>query len=207
VGDERFGTTPTLAMPAAVVAPAPQPAETVVLPRVEVAAPSPSEPGPTPVMPRSDDAVPASIDLVGPTLVLPRVEVEPPPLPPVRTEVPARSGIAIGPGLGVGPTMALPKVDLRPSNPGMPLSSLAGLRPRLADAEAAPGDVLPEGAATLQMEAWSPPADADTAPGPPPSSAAPPTQVMPVAAVPAAPSTEAALTVMMGAVDIEPGRR
>lgn len=206
VGDERFGTTPTLAMPAAVVAPAPQPAETLVLPRVEVA-PPPSEPGPTQVMPRADVAVPASVDPVGPTLVLPRVDVEPPPLPPVRTEVPARSGIGIGPGLGIGPTMALPKVDLRPSNPGTPLSSLAGLRPRLADAEAAPGDVLPEGAATIQMEAWSPPADADAAPGPPPSSTAPPTRVMPVAAVPAAPSTEAAPTVLMGAVDIEPGRR
>jgi eukaryotic-like serine/threonine-protein kinase len=244
LGDERFGMTPTLAMPAARVPPpppTPEPASTLVLPRVDVAPPTP-EPASTLVLPRVDVAPttpePAStlvlprVDVApttpepASTLVLPRVDVAPttpepastlvlpqvdlPALPPVRTEVPAHSGIGIGPGLGIGPTMVLPKVDLRPSNPGTPLSSLAGLRgPRLVDAEAAPGDVLPEGAATIQMEAWSPPVEAPApASGPPPSSAAPPTRVMPVAAVPAAPSSvEAAATVMMGAVDIEPGQR
>jgi hypothetical protein len=147
--------------------------------------------------------------------VLPKVDVAPPePLPPVRTEVPARSGIGIGPGLGIGPTMVLPKVDLRPSNPGTPLSSLPpALRgaPRLADLEpeAAPGDVLPEGAATIQMGAWSPPEE----PGPSPptpvapsSSDAAPTRMVPIAAV--APATgDAAPTVVMGAVDIDPRQR
>ena len=43
-----------------------------------------------------------------------------------------------GPELGIGPIPMLPKVDLRPSNPGVPLSSLPpSLRggPRLADVD------------------------------------------------------------------------
>jgi hypothetical protein len=193
---------------------------------------SPAESASTLVLPRVDAA--AAVESVGPTAVLPRVDVAPPrePLPPIRTEVPARAGFGAVPELGIGPVPMLPKVDLRPSNPGVPLSALPpSLRggPRLADVDPVPaaGDVLPEGAATIQMTAWAPSDEAPTppppssdapptrmlpaafaapAPPPPASKDAPPTRMVAVAVVPAA-SSDAAPTVQMGAVDIDPRRR
>lgn len=214
VGDERFGTTPTVAMPAAQVPPAPaivpEPAATLVLPRVD----GPRQPAETLVLPRVDvPGGPAvlpmvAIDPVGPTLMLPRVDVTPlePTLPPIRTEVPARAGI--------GPTLMLPQVDLRPSTPGTPLSSLppASRGPRFADVDApasAPGDVLPEGASTIQMGAWSPPDEPALAPvappGRPPSSDASPTRMAPMVTV-APVGSEATQTVVIGAAGIDPTR-
>lgn len=277
LGDERFGTTPTIAMAAAPVSPSPSPsspppslspppssppsspapaspAETLVLPRSDVGPPaapaetlvlprldlrrSSPEPAATLVLPQLDlspsparpavDVVvtvpdaPRSVSMApAETLVLPQVDA---PLPPVRAEVAARAGI----GLGVGPRLVLPKVDIRPSSPGVPLSSLTPERlrqpPRLVDDETRPsavtaplmapaaGDVLPEGAATVQMGAWTPPEaespssatlpSAETAPS---SQNAAPTVMMPAAAIPARPSSEAAPTVQIEAWD--PHRR
>ena len=93
------------------------------------------------------------------------------------------------------------------------------------------GDVLPDGASTIQMATWTPPGPVQPEPeswddetydkavpryvsvvsgapvhapeAAPPSEMAKPTMVMPVSAIPARPTTtEAAATIVMGAVDI-----
>lgn len=95
----------------------------------------------------------------------------------------------------------------------------------------ATGDVLPDGASTIQMATWTPPGPAQPEPESwddetfdkavpryvsvvsgapvvspetaPLSDVAKPTMVMPVSAIPARPTTaEAAATIVMGAVDI-----
>jgi serine/threonine protein kinase len=74
-----------------------------------------------------------------------------------------------GPADGSAPTLTVPRIDL-PASPGLTRLSVTGptlsLRPHpsasssepppVASLEPAPGDVLPAGAATIRMPAWSP---------------------------------------------------
>ena len=159
---------------------------------IDPGAPSLSTPSSTASSPRGEPEGP------GPTLVLPRVDI--------------------------GPTMQLPAVDIRPPA-SAPRTNNPDRRPQGAGAaahpppaEAAPGDVLPAGAATVQMGAWQPP-DIEVPPSPPRSSPRPSlvrpdapdsavafaTVQMPVASIPARSpliSDEgAAATLVMAAVD------
>jgi hypothetical protein len=156
IGDTSFGSTPTLMLPVAHIAPAsrvsPQPggatdpAATLLLPRVDVvgagglAAVSPSSPS----SPSPGEAG------IGPTLVLPRVDLR-----PSSTTGPSQVVVR-----GAGPTEQMPAVSLT--------GPVRAARPRLVDDEAplapATGDVLPVGASTIQMAAWTPSVPAEPAP-------------------------------------------
>jgi hypothetical protein len=146
-------------------------------------------------------------------------------------QLPSPMGASPGIDLaGAGPTL-----QMSAAGPGALLPQAA--RPRLVDEELASpsgaGDVLPDGASTIQMATWTPPGPVQPEPeswddethdkavpryesvvsGPPvhapesapPSELAKATVVMPVSAIPARPTTtEAAATIVMGAVSVTP---
>jgi hypothetical protein len=173
---------------------------------------------------------------VGPTMVLPRVDLRPTNAPGPTLQMPAAqmpSPMGASPGIdlaGAGPTLQMPAA-------WVPGAAPQAARPRLVDEEQAvppgAGDVLPDGASTIQMATWTPPGPVQPEPeswddetydkavpryvsvvsgapvhapeAAPPSEMAKPTMVMPVSAIPARPTTtEAAATIVMGAVSVTP---
>ena len=130
IGDTEYGTVATLQMEAVTVHP-PQGAASIA-------------PGPTLVLPAVDIRLPEDTSnhdaAVSPTVR--------------TTSTPAEMNWQ-------EPTLVLPAVDSRPSNlsssPVPVLHANRTLLPLMAARVAADGDVLPEGASTLQMPAWTPP--------------------------------------------------
>jgi serine/threonine-protein kinase len=234
IGDTSFGSTPTLMLPVAQVAPlspvsqpargSTDPAVTLMLPSVDVAgglvavhtepvASSSALPGPV-----------RSAAGIGPTLVLPRVDLRSSSVTGPTVQMPAIHHAAMH---GAGPTEQMPAVSLT--------GPVRAARPRLVDDEAplvpATGDVLPAGASTVQMAAWTPPgadeptpqawaedaresaipraqavaSSSSSVPGVPTSDVAKATVRTPVAVVARQPTVaEAAATLVMEAVTIPP---
>ncbi len=168
IGDTEYGMAATLQMAAVDVVPLARPTL------------APTAPGPTLVLPAVDLRPPAR----SPTGAQPALD-----LPPAGSPSGAQAAVDVRPPSGVpadpGPTLVLPAVDLRPPSadgPPAPTVVLPSVNPtpvnRMAARVAANGDVLPEGASTLQMPAWTssseaseaPPAllDDDDEPAPPP---------------------------------------
>ena len=211
IGGTEYGTAATLQMQAVPLAPPgptivlpavnvePPAATTTTAPAAAVANSRSVvlgnvAPGPTLVLPAVDIPVPpspgfsAASSAPAPTIVLPAVDVRPPPAAPgptmvlpamprlrstgnlplvdVRPAGPSASPARPAPSAVAGPTLVMPSVN--------PVNAMAG---RVAAA----GDVLPEGASTLQMAAWTPPEPAKeeqwedvTDPEPPPPPPPPP---------------------------------
>ncbi|MDP2344162.1 MAG: protein kinase [Deltaproteobacteria bacterium] len=138
IGTTDYGTAATLQMAAVNITPPPAPPPPPAPHRSASlsAAGVPANPGPTLVLPAVDIAPPPRPVAAGPTIVLAASDVRPAssgtPAPGSPGRAPASSGMA-------GPTIVMPSV-----NP-------------MAARVAASGDVLPEGASTLQMPAWKPP--------------------------------------------------